>query len=66
MKYYNICYFGDMENKEIVIGGDFNVRTGELDNVEWEEEIERSKDKVIENEGRVGRLDTKKRMIHFK
>jgi len=56
-----------MENKEIVIDRDFNVRTGELDNVEWEEEIERrSKDKVIGNEGRVGRLDTKKRMIHFK
>lgn len=42
------------EGKEIIIGGDFNIRIGELGCMETEEiEIgRRSKDKVIGNEGR--------------
>ncbi|XP_018376755.1 PREDICTED: golgin subfamily A member 6-like protein 22 [Trachymyrmex cornetzi] len=29
---------GSMEKENIIIGGDFNIRTGELDSIEWEEE----------------------------
>ncbi|KYN28175.1 hypothetical protein ALC57_02421, partial [Trachymyrmex cornetzi] len=45
---------GNMEKENIVLGGDFNTRTGELGSIEWEEEeIERrSKDKVIGNGGK--------------
>jgi len=42
----------DIEESMVIVGGDFNIRIGELDNDNEGEEVRRSKDKIIGNNGK--------------